>query len=312
MPDNDNTSMTVLYNIQQLQDMEKSLQTKLEEAVTKNTSDPTPELKAQIDALVVQINELATIRTNLYQTVPNIYNEQVYDSTQTFHALTEKRAMIDLAEKDLNQLKKHVNASDNNLGNKMRMVEINTYYSKKFKAYATVVYLMIIFTLPILVLAILRKRSVIPETIADVLIAVILVLGGYLVLRKIYDLMWRDNMNFDEYNWWYNVDANDPTVYQYNKAQWENTRIGDAIRDKTTDLVKGLGMGCYGEGCCSENTVYNKTLGQCVLPGEAGVENFESRKLNYVLTVPIACPWKNSPQQAIPYNKAESFSNVEN
>jgi len=311
MTDTDNTSMTVLYNIQQLQDMEKSLQTKLEEMVKENTTAPTEELKSQIDSLVIQINELSTIRTNLYQTVPTIYNEQVYDSTQTYNSLTEKRSMIDLAEKDLNQLKKNVNSSDNNLGNKMRMVEINTYYSKKYKAYATVVYLMIILTLPILVLYILRKRSVIPEMIADILISIILVLGGYLVLRKVYDLIWRDNMNFDEYNWWYNVSANDPTVYQYNKAQWENTKIGDAIRDKTTDVIKGLGMGCYGEGCCSEQTVYNKTLGQCVIPGQTGTEGFESRKLNYVLTEPIACPWKNVSKEAIPYNEAEQFSHVE-
>jgi len=311
MAGNDSASITVLHNIQQLQDMETELQTKLDAAVALNKTSPSLALQTEITDLVTQINKLSTIRTNLYKTIPETYNKQIYDSTQTYNALIEKRAMVDLAEKNLNQLKKNTNNSDSNLGNKMRMVEINTYYSKKYKAYATIVYLMIILTLPILVLSVLRKRSLIPNMIADLFIAIILVLGGYLVIQKLYDVMWRDNMNFDEYNWWYNVDANDPTVYQYNKSQWESTRFGDAIRDKTTDAVKGLGMGCYGEGCCSSKTVYNKTLGQCVLPGQTATETFENRKLNYVLTEPITCSWENNRVDAIPYNKAESFSHVE-
>tara|TARA_Y100001958_G_scaffold319_1_gene215 strand:+ start:2354 stop:3289 length:936 start_codon:yes stop_codon:yes gene_type:complete len=303
-----NEGTTVLDNIKLLQDMEKGVQDKLDAAVTLNKTAPTPELQTKIDDLVGQINKLSAIRTNLYKTIPATYNQQMYDSTQEYNTLLEKRAMIDLAEKNLNQLKRNTNSGRSNVGNKMRMVEINTYYSKKYKAYATVVYLMIILTLPILVLSILRKRSLIPNMIADLLIAIILVIGGYFVIRKLYDIMWRDNMNFDEYNWWYTIDANDPTVYQYNKSQWENTQFGDALRDKTTDAIKGLGMGCYGEGCCSSQTVYNETLGQCVVPGQTGVENFENRKLNYVLTEPITCPWENDNVEAIPYNKAESFS----
>ena len=116
----------------------------------------------------------------------------------------KKKILVDMAEQELNQVKKNINSYDKTFDNKMRMVEINTYYNKKYKAYANLVYLLIILTLPILVLSILRKRNLLPATIVDVLIAIIMVLGGYLVLRNIYDLMWRDNMNFDEYNWWYN------------------------------------------------------------------------------------------------------------
>ena len=303
-----NEGTTVLENIKQLQDMEKGLQDKLNAAVTLNTTAPTPELQTKINDLVAQINKLSAIRTNLYQTIPATYNQQVAESTQEYNTLMEKRAMIHLAEKNLNELKKNTNDNQSTLGNKMRMVEINTYYSKKYKAYATVVYLMIIVTLPILVLSILRKRSLIPIMVADLLIGIILVIGGYFVLRKLYDIAWRDNINFDEYNWWYSI--NDPTVYQYNKSQWENTQFGAALRDKTTDVIKGLGMGCYGEGCCSSQTVYNETLGQCVIPGQTNVENFENRKLNYVLTEPITCPWENQSIDVLPFNKAESFSSA--
>ena len=106
------------------------------------------------------------------------------------------------------------------------------------------------------------------------------------------------------------VDANDPTVWQYNKAQWENTGIGDAIRGKATDIIKGLGMGCYGEGCCSENTVYNKEIGKCIIPGEDGTEGFQQRTLNYVMTEPIVCPGQNYTNPVSAFNKAESFSHV--
>ena len=311
MSTNDNAGITTLYNIQQLQDMEKDHQNKLETLVLENNKTPQANFQERRDEIVKQINQLSVMRTNLYATIPPKYQQSTQDAASTYNSLKEKRDLVDMAEAELNQVKTNINEHDQGLNNKMRMVEINTYYSKKYKAYANLVYLLIIVTLPILILSILRKRSIIPNAIVDTLIAIIIAFGGYLVLDKVYDLAWRDNMNFDEYNWWFSPDASDPTVYQYDKDQWENTNIGDAISGDVTALVKNLGMGCYGEGCCSSQTVYNKSLGKCVIPGKTETEGFEQRTLNYVLTEPIACPGQHSDAPVAAFNKAETFSHVE-
>jgi hypothetical protein len=303
-------NITTLYNIQQLQDMEKTQQSKLEALVLENNKTPQASFQERRDDIVKQINQLSIMRTNLYATIPPKYKQSKLDAESTYSSLKEKQDLVDMAEAELNQVKTNMNEHDTGLNNKMRMVEINTYYSKKYKAYSNLVYLLIIITLPILVLTILRKRDIIPSAIVDTITAIIIAFGGYFVLRMVYDLMWRDNMNFDEYNWWFSPTASDPTVYQYDKNQLEGTDIGDAISEDANALIKNLGMGCFGEGCCSAQTVYNKSLGKCVLPKKDQTEGFEERKLNYVLTESINCPGQHSDADVLAFNSAETYSHV--
>ena len=97
----------------------------------------------------------------------------------------------------------------------MRMVQINTYYGKQYKAQASLMKLCIFVGVILLILAILRK-SILPESIANILLGIVFALGGFFIIRKWIDISRRDNMNFDAYNWQFNPDTQIPTVYDYN------------------------------------------------------------------------------------------------
>jgi len=270
-------NITTLYNIQQLQDMEKTQQSKLEALVLENNKTPQASFQERRDDIVKQINQLSIMRTNLYATIPPKYKQSKLDAESTYSSLKEKQDLVDMAEAELNQVKTNMNEHDTGLNNKMRMVEINTYYSKKYKAYSNLVYLLIIITLPILVLTILRKRDIIPSAIVDTITAIIIAFGGYFVLRMVYDLMWRDNMNFDEYNWYWDAAANDPTVYEYDKEQILGA--ADSVENEFKGLGSSLGT-CLGDNCCSEGMSYDKDNMKCVEGFTKLIANtaFNSRK----------------------------------
>ena len=48
---------------------------------------------------------------------------------------------------------------------------------------------------------------------------IVIVVGGYFIIRRAINLASRNNMNFDEFDWSWDPDASDPTVYEYDKQQ---------------------------------------------------------------------------------------------
>ena len=85
--------------------------------------------------------------------------------------------------------------------NRVRMAEINTYYSLKYKGYGHVAKLGTFLMLIILALSIMKKSGILPDGIYNLLVALIIVVGGAILLYRVYDLYTRDNMSFQEKSW---------------------------------------------------------------------------------------------------------------
>ena len=79
------------------------------------------------------------------------------------------------------------------------MVEINTYYSKRYEAQANIMKRLVLICIPLLILAVLMQKGKIPQRLGGALISAVLVIGVIMVGSLSYDLMKRDKMNFDKY-----------------------------------------------------------------------------------------------------------------
>ena len=60
---------------------------------------------------------------------------------------------------------------------------------------------IIIVCIPLIVLFVLKKKGLIPELISNYLLAITIVIGSIYVVRDIWEIHTRSNMNFDEYDW---------------------------------------------------------------------------------------------------------------
>lgn len=242
----DNQQIQILKNIEQLQSIEKELYKELEAPVPP----------ANADSIITRINQLADIRISLFKSLDYTYQSLQKNVNNSRSELVELLTVVNIVEEELNNAKKQLNQLYEIKHNKMRMVEINTYYGKQYQAQGRLLKLIILVGVILLVLAILWKKGFLSDSIAKILIAVVLVFGGFIILRRLLDISTRDNMNFDAYNWNFNPDTQTPTVYEYDKAQ---------LLGLKGDLDQSFnGLDCIGDACCSAGMKYDTARRKCI------------------------------------------------
>ena len=214
--------------------------------------------------LLAQINSLATERTELFKTLMSIYANVQRDVSETRSDLVDQLTVVGVVEEELGNARTNLEALAGAKSNKYRMSEINTYYGKQYHAHTGIMKMIILICLPLLILAILGKKGYIGANITRPLALIVIIVGGYFLITRVWDLWWRDNMNYDEYNWDFDPASAKPTVYEYDKAQFESTGIGANISDNLHSFASDLGIECIGPNCCSKGMKYDQKLDKCV------------------------------------------------
>lgn len=232
----------VLNNISQLQIQEKDLYQQLEDVSL------TSEQKQDI---INKINEISQIRLNLYEGLKDMflyYQENIAAAKTT---LGQSVIAVDVLENELNQSKKRINLIEDRKNDKLRLVEINTYFGKRYNAHANLMKTIVIICIPIIVLAVLTNNGILPSSIYRLLVVIILVIGSIFIGMQIIDMSNRDDMNWDEYNWYFNK----------SKAPVDTTFTGKASSSDpwTTPTVT-----CIGSACCYNGSTYDSTKNVCV------------------------------------------------
>lgn len=188
-------TQNTLSSIQKLQQMEKDIVNEF----------PTQTQQLQARSLL-KMEELTAIRVKMFDSLKSSYVRNITEATDD---LENQLGTLRIVEDELHTAKKQLNILENQRENKMRMVEINQYYSSKYEAYIDLIKMIIMFLIPIGLLMYLGNINIIPEKYVSkensgdiflVLLLVVSFIAIFFILRKAYDIKSRDNMNFDEYN----------------------------------------------------------------------------------------------------------------
>jgi hypothetical protein len=238
--------MQTLNNISDLQNIEKGYFSKLNDGLMQNSL--TPEEK---DMLVQKINEISQMRINLYKNLNGIYSFYHTNVASTRNTIEEQSVAIDIVEKELNQAKLRMKAVEEEKYNKLRLVEINSYYGQQYSAHATIMKLVIMICLPVLLLTILLNNGILPRNLYTILMIVIVVVGVIYMWKYIISAVSRDNMNYQEYTW--NFKPQDAPAVDTNAVPvdpWASTSNGT----------------CSGQACCDTGYTYNSdpSVNKCV------------------------------------------------
>ena len=239
------TSMTarqkaIMANIANLQRIEKQIFDRL-----SRESDPTTRTE-----MVAQINQIAKARGDLYNNMNDFAGAMQSATADTRNALRQQLVAAQVVESQLNTAKSTLDGLREDKSNKLRLVEINNYYGRKYEYQTDIMKLIVITCTPILIISILMKKGLIPELVATGLIVIIIVAGIIAVVRKLIDLNKRNNMNFDQYDSDFNPYAVSVTKTESNLA----------------DLNKSsLLSTCVGAGCCNDvTTVWDQASATCI------------------------------------------------
>lgn len=248
-----------LKNIQQLQDLEKELYKKLESDAAKGaTAD-------QQQITIAKINELSQIRLTMFEELDAMYKGIQGRVAQSRAGLDDQLVVTGIVEKELNDAKHRLNDMSTDKHNKMRIIEINTYYSEMYRAQSSLMKAIVVISLVFLVLIIVAKKDWVPQSIMNGIIGVWAIICAIYLFRRIVDISTRNNMNFDEYDWNWDPTANKQTVLQYDEGI-EGDILGEvsSLQDDASSFAASVGVGCVGASCCSTGTKYDNTKKHCV------------------------------------------------
>jgi len=190
-------------SIQPLIDRLKNLNTKISDEINnlKKSSQDTDFTKS-----IGVLNQIKTEQEEIYNLLKSI-NENLY--ANFVYAKTLNDNQTKLASK-LNDYKNVIETDIDNLqdetNHKARLAKINKYYGDKYQALSQLIKLLILMLVPIIILAILKNKGFLPDDAFNALLLVIIVIGSILFIKKYKDVMSRDNMNFQEYDWGFRKD----------------------------------------------------------------------------------------------------------
>ena len=231
----------ILNNISNLQKIERQLLTDLE-----TNSDLTVE---QQDKIFARIQDISEMRVDLYETIGGtneFYKKSLSNSEET---LQEQKAAIIIIEKDLNESKKQLDELKNTRINKLRIIELNSYYSDQYEEKTQFMKVIFFTMVPIVIMAYFLRIGLLPSGIFNAVSMLILFVGAYFGFGYITSMFMRDNMNYQEYDWFFNKDAAPKPVDSDGTDPW---------------AVGSLGT-CVGDSCCSDGLSYSTELNQCVV-----------------------------------------------
>ena len=193
------------------------------------------------------------MRINLYQTLSGI--NQFYENSlsSSVSTLKEQTLAIGIVESELNRAKKRLELLQSEKNNKIRLVEINSYYGDKYAEHSKLMKIIIYTLVPIMIISLLYNKNMLPDIVYKFLIIVISIIGGAYFWRRYASIITRDNMNYQEYNW--NFDPN--TV--------ETGSTTTTSSDPWASLENSFGT-CVGQSCCSSGQVYDSSTNKCLIP----------------------------------------------
>jgi hypothetical protein len=189
-------------------------------------------------------------------------------------------------ETELDNSKLKLRALEAEKNNKMRSVEINTYYGKRYNAHAFLMKTVVFTCIPIIVLSVLYNKGLLPTNIYNFLTGIIIIIGSVIIGLELIDMSNRGSMNWDEYNWYFDK----------SKAPLPDETITDGSDNTTSnsDPWETPTVTCMGAECCYVGSTYDETTNRCIPNANANatVETFEGLE-KHAYTQEKTLPYNN-------------------
>ena len=227
-------------------------------------------------ATISETSNLIKVRTAMISLLASTYGTikeagQVFESGALYEA---QKTAIDFITKEKARASSNAAALSGDNLNKRRMAQINTYYTRNYEANTDVMKNVIYVSVALIILAVLRKKELIPGSISTLGVIFILTMGGIIIGGQVFDIMRRNDSDFDKYDWNFNEERMNKQKLIQSESNLSDLGIG--------------GAPCYGASCCDVGTIWDEASSRCV-PGTriTGSAKWASSTLTVTLTTGV-------------------------
>lgn len=256
MTSNNSNNLQVLT---ELQNLEKQLNDDL--AASYASQNPNIE---QRERLLKQINDLSETRVKLFNSMSSLFSMSQDELSNSRKDVMDKIVVAKVMENQLNNMKGIMNEVQDIKNNKLRMVEINTYYGKKYQSHTDLMKLIIKICIALFILIVINKRQLLPSSIVNPLMLIVVGLGLFFIIRQVWDLSIRDNMNYDKYKY----PAMDKDEIK-NRSSYDYNKVFTGFGSIDTWSI------------CGEGTEFNYDKNQCLVKPLEKFTNLTGEPINY-------------------------------
>jgi hypothetical protein len=208
-------------------------------------------------ALAMQ-GESARITANLLNDIQAVRDRQTANSISEFVIKKDNlftNVLTDYMANDekQNNFEDVYNKIDQQNTDKMRKIELNTYYDKAYKEYINIIKIIIFACIILVPIVIANKNSLLPNSITNILVVVIIFLTVIYIIIKFVDIYMRDNKDFDKIRIPYDREA----------AMLEKS----GVITRKNNLLSSFSLTCIGADCCPETSgvlIYDPVKNRCV------------------------------------------------
>ena len=172
----------ILNEIKNLDKQEENLYMNLEDlasqinVIKSQAENADSNVKAQLEVslttiesiqndVLTQLKNLGENRSALYKQLGNAYVDLQTTVSETRSDLVNQKTLSDVMSTELSNIQQKAENLEEAKHNQMRLVEINTYYGKRYKAHAEVMKILAFSCVPFLALAILFRYNMISKKI---------------------------------------------------------------------------------------------------------------------------------------------------
>jgi len=247
LPNVQQNNEQILNDIQSLQQIEQQLFSNLESNPNLTTE--------QQQSIIEKMNQISNMRINLYQTLSGVNNYYQSALNSSVGTLQEQTLAIGIVESELNNSKERLNRLEQEKNNKIRLVEINTYFGDKYTEHSQLMKIIIFALIPIIIISFLYTKGILPKMVYLILIVIISLICAFFFWKKFASIIMRDNMNYQEY------------AYPFDPSNITTSTTTSSSDPWQSSLTLGS---CVGDSCCSTGLTYDASLNQCVVGSSTG------------------------------------------
>jgi hypothetical protein len=220
-----------------------------QQLIEQITSTKDQKEQARLSNNLILIQDTRTNLINALSSINAYYSQNLMGSSQTLEQQTNAVAIMD---KEMEQAKKRLAYINEQKENKLRVVEINQYYSASYAEWTHLVKILIISIISFaIVINMATYFPGLPSELYSMLMFIISVVSLYYIFMSVNSIYSRDNMVYDEYNWNFNTNS--------------APKMGTDASFKNSFKLPSM-MSCIGENCCQDGTLWNNDIGKCVVP----------------------------------------------
>ena len=258
----------LLKQIKTIEAAEQSLANTL----AKSIHDP------QANSVINNLDYHAKNRINLFKQLQNINTELNEDISTRKAQLQAHQGLSNNFTSHLTDFKSNINNSKNNDIKNLRLSQINTYYTERYKAFFTIFRNIVYICLCIMIVVLLRQRYLLSGHVANILGMILMFIGLIFIIPPLFDINSRNNLVFDEYDFDFNAEHPDTGDSDFgsivsvdgHSLESEFKQLGldsekdfDKYKNEFEDIIK-YGE-CVGSDCCSIGAEYDKKKAKCVV-----------------------------------------------